>query len=486
MDQPKKQGITVEMKSKYPRWLMWSVVISDMALINVAFLLAYYLRYEVQLFRPVDPIYDNPPEVYLPFAVVLTVLLLITFKIDGVYEPRRLGSWLDQMYAIVRATPTSILLMVGFAFVFQPNVYSRLIFVYDAIFIMLLLGLARMILGLILGRLRKYGIGVSRVLIVGGGEVGRTVIRTVMAQPELGYRIVGLVDDQTESSLSIGPIPALGNVAQIPRIIAEQHIDEVVLALPWTDHRRILDITQQCDRLGVRARTVPDIYQLSLNRVDVEDLGGVPLIGTKPAAIHGANLFVKRAMDLTIGGLITIAALPFMTIVAAAIKIDSPGPVFFRQKRVGMHGREFCIVKFRSMREGAEEEQVRLLEYNEATGPLFKMKDDPRMTRVGRFLRRTSMDELPQLFNVLRGEMSLVGPRPHIASEVAQYQDWQRQVLAAPPGMAGLSQVSGRSQLTFDEQCLLDIYYIENWSPALDIKILLRQIPKVLSGEGAY
>jgi exopolysaccharide biosynthesis polyprenyl glycosylphosphotransferase len=218
----------------------------------------------------------------------------------------------------------------------------------------------------------------------------------------------------------------------------------------------------------------------------VEDLGGVPLIGTRPAAIHGANLFVKRVMDLVIGGLISIVALPFMTIVAVAIKIDSSGPVFFRQKRVGMREREFCIYKFRSMHEGAEEEQVRLLEYNEATGPLFKMKGDPRMTRVGRFLRRTSMDELPQLFNVLRGDMSLVGPRPHIASEVAQYQDWQRQVLEAPPGMAGLSQVSGRSQLTFDEQCLLDIYYIENWSPALDIKILLRQIPKVLSGEGAY
>jgi exopolysaccharide biosynthesis polyprenyl glycosylphosphotransferase len=236
----------------------------------------------------------------------------------------------------------------------------------------------------------------------------------------------------------------------------------------------------------VRARTVPDIFQLSLNRVDVEDLGGVPLVGLKAASIRGTNLFVKRFMDLVLGALFTIVALPFMAILALAIRIDSPGPIIFRQKRVGMHGQEFDMYKFRSMREGAEEEQTRLLEYNEVTGPLFKMRDDPRMTRMGRFLRRTSLDELPQLFNVLKGDMSLVGPRPHIAAEVEQYEDWQRQVLEAPPGMAGLSQVSGRSQLTFDEQCLLDIYYIENWSPALDIKILLRTLPKVLSGEGAY
>jgi len=175
-----------------------------------------------------------------------------------------------------------------------------------------------------------------------------------------------------------------------------------------------------------------------------------------------------------------------MAAIAAAIVLTDGLPVLFRQVRVGRGGREFTLLKFRSMRVGADDEKERLRDRNEMSGPLFKMRDDPRRTRLGRFLRKTSLDELPQIFNVLRGEMSLVGPRPHLASEVAQYQDWQRQVLEAPPGMAGLSQVSGRAQLSFDEQCLLDIYYIENWSPALDLKILLRQIPKVLSGEGAY
>ncbi|HZY45408.1 MAG TPA: sugar transferase [Anaerolineae bacterium] len=475
------------MKPKYPRWLMWCVVIGDSVLINVAFLLAYTLRYDVQLLRPVEPIFDNPPTVYIPFAVLLTGLLLITFKIDGVYQSRRLGMWLEQMTAIVRGTTLGILLMVGITFFYQPTFYSRLIFVYDSVLIVLLLGVGRLVWGFILAQLRRRGIGVVRVLIVGADEVGRTVIRTVMAQPELGYRIVGLISDQFDTNtLNIGPIPLLGGLEKIPQAISEQRIDEVVIALPWTDQQRVLEVFQTCDRLGVRARTVPDIFQLSLNRVDVEDLGGVPLLGLKSASFRGTNLLVKRLIDLIVGGLISLVALPFMLLLSIAIRINSPGAIIFRQKRVGMRGKEFTIYKFRTMRAGAEEEQERLLVYNEFTGPLFKMKGDPRITQVGRFLRKTSLDELPQLFNVMKGDMSLVGPRPHIASEVAQYQDWQKQVLEAPPGMTGLSQVSGRSQLSFDEQCLLDIYFIENWSPALDFKILLRTIPKVVLGEGAY
>lgn len=475
------------MKPKYPRWLMWCVVIGDSVLINVAFLLAYTLRYDVQLLRPVEPIFDNPPTVYIPFAILLTGLLLITFKIDGVYQSRRLGMWLEQMTAIVRGTTLGILLMVGITFFYQPTFYSRLIFVYDSVLIVLLLGVGRLVWGFILAQLRRRGIGVVRVLIVGADEVGRTVIRTVMAQPELGYRIVGLISDQFDTNtLNIGPIPLLGGLEKIPQAISEQRIDEVVIALPWTDQQRVLEVFQTCDRLGVRARTVPDIFQLSLNRVDVEDLGGVPLLGLKSASFRGTNLLVKRLIDLSVGGLISLVALPFMLLLSIAIRINSPGAIIFRQKRVGMRGKEFTIYKFRTMRAGAEEEQERLLVYNEFTGPLFKMKGDPRITQVGRFLRKTSLDELPQLFNVMKGDMSLVGPRPHIASEVAQYQDWQKQVLEAPPGMTGLSQVSGRSQLSFDEQCLLDIYFIENWSPALDFKILLRTIPKVVLGEGAY
>lgn len=473
--------------SRFPRWLIPTVILSDVVLINAAFLLAYMARYRLQLFRPVEPEFDNPIDVYYPFMLVLTILLMAAYQIDNVYQPRRLGMWLDQMSRIVRSTMITMLIMIGITFIYQPFFYSRLIYLYATILIVLLLAPGRLVWGLVLGRLRARGIGVSRVLIVGAGDVSRMVIRTVMAQPEFGYRIVALVDDQMDpSALSIGPVPAIEGTQRLPQIIAEKNIDEVIVALPWTDHQRILDIFQACDRLGVRARSVPDLFQLSLNRVDVEDLGGVPVIGLKAASIRGANLIVKRMMDVALGSLMLLILSPFMILFALAIKLDSPGPVFFRQKRVGAHGQEFVVLKFRSMREGADEEKDQLLDQNEMSGPLFKMREDPRTTRLGRFLRRSSADELPQLFNVLRGEMSMVGPRPHTSAEVAQYQSWQRQVLEAPPGLTGLAQVSGRSQLSFDEQCLLDIYYIENWSPALDLKILLRTVPKALSGEGAY
>ncbi len=475
------------MRLRYPRWLIPTFILSDIVLINVAFLFAYYIRYRLQLFRPVDPAFDNPPEVYLPLVLLLAALLVIIFHLGGYYAPRRLGMWLDQMSIIIRATPTAILVMIGITLLFQPFFYSRLIFLYTCILIIVLLSVSRFVWGIVLGQLRRRNLGVSRVLIVGAGDIGRTVIRTVMAQPELGYQIAALVDDHVDrTTLTIGPVPAIEGTQCLPQIVAEKHIDEVIVALPWTNHQRILEIFQQCEPLGVRVRTVPDLFQLSLNRVDVEDLGGVPVIGLKTASIQGANLFVKRVMDVAIGSIMLLVLAPIMALLALAIKLDSRGPVIFKQKRVGKHGREFVVSKFRSMREGADEEKASLLEFNEMAGPLFKMREDPRITRMGRFMRRSSLDELPQLFNVLRGDMSIVGPRPHTSLEVAQYHDWQRQVLEAPPGMTGLAQVSGRSQLSFDEQCLLDIYYIENWSPVLDVKIMLRTLPKWFSGEGAY
>jgi exopolysaccharide biosynthesis polyprenyl glycosylphosphotransferase len=206
----------------------------------------------------------------------------------------------------------------------------------------------------------------------------------------------------------------------------------------------------------------------------------------KTPSLSRANALVKRIFDLVVCIPLIVLLLPIMTLIALAIKLNSPGPALFVQTRVGLTGRLFPALKFRSMVVGAESMVALLQDRNEASGPLFKIKDDPRRTLTGRFLRRTSMDELPQLFNVLRGEMSLVGPRPPLPSEVAQYEDWQKQRLAARPGLTGLWQVSGRSNLTFDEQALLDIYYLEHWSLLLDIKILLRTIPIVLFGKGAY
>jgi exopolysaccharide biosynthesis polyprenyl glycosylphosphotransferase len=379
------------------------------------------------------------------------------------------------------------MLLMVVTFFDRVLVSSRLLFGYDAALIVIYLGVSRAVWGFVLTRLRRHGVGVARVLIAGAGEVGRTVIRTILARPELGFQIVGFVDDHVgRRSTDLGSLRALGPIDNIPTVLDSHSVDEVIITLPWSDHLRILRIVQLCEARGVRPRIVPDLFQMSLTSVDVNDLGGIPLISTKPPSLRGANLVVKRIFDLAIGVPLMLVGLPVMAVLATLIKLDSSGPVLFRQTRIGMHGRPFDFYKFRSMRHGADEEVDLLLDRNEASGPLFKIRDDPRRTRLGSFLRRTSLDELPQLFNVLRGEMSLVGPRPPIPKEVEQYQDWHKQRLTARPGMTGLWQVSGRSDLSFDEMVLLDIHYIEHWSPLMDIMIMLRTIPKVVSGDGAY
>jgi exopolysaccharide biosynthesis polyprenyl glycosylphosphotransferase len=231
---------------------------------------------------------------------------------------------------------------------------------------------------------------------------------------------------------------------------------------------------------------VPDVFQQRMGRVDLDTLSGIPLIGTAPVRLSQGAFLIKRVIDLSV----SILAMPFMlilfVIVALFIKLDSPGPVIFKQRRVGKDGRFFHVLKFRSMVEGAEQMQADLEALNEADGPLFKVKRDPRVTRVGKWLRRTSIDELPQLINVIRGEMSLVGPRPGTPEEVVQYEPWQMQRISVLPGITGLWQVSGRSDVPFEEMVLLDIFYIENWSLDLEIRILLQTIPYALLGHGAY
>jgi exopolysaccharide biosynthesis polyprenyl glycosylphosphotransferase len=228
------------------------------------------------------------------------------------------------------------------------------------------------------------------------------------------------------------------------------------------------------------------MFQLTLSRVEVDEMAGVPLIGIRRTSISGGNLVLKRVIDFTVALLGLVLLFPVMGLVALAIKLESQGPIIFSQLRVGKGGRRFWIYKFRSMVDDAEAQKEQLLSLNEADGPLFKIKDDPRRTRLGKWLRKWSLDELPQLYNILRGDMSLVGPRPPIPTEVAQYKEWHKRRLEVSPGLTGLWQVSGRSGLTFDEMALLDIYYIENWSLGLDAKILIQTVPKVLFGHGAY
>jgi exopolysaccharide biosynthesis polyprenyl glycosylphosphotransferase len=470
---------------RFGRRTTWLMVLTDLLLINMALIGAYWMRYRLRWFREVG--FEANLSDYLLFAIVLSALLPVVFKLDGVYRGRRGQSWFDQLYAIVNATAKGTIVLLALTFGFSPLVYSRLLFLEAAVLIVVFTGASRLVRRVAEGRLRRRGIGVDRVLIVGGGEVGRTVIRTIVARPELGYQILGLVDDNPDKGYTdIGRVRGLGGLDRLPEIIETETVDQVIITLPWMYHRKIMGVVHECERKQIEARIVPDLFQMSLSQVDVNDLGGIPLIGVRKSTISRWQRVLKRAMDVVLATLMGIVLAPLLLVISLATKLDSPGPIVFRQLRLGQSGNRFWCYKFRSMYEGAEFEQERLRDQNEAEGAFFKMKDDPRRTRVGRWLRRTSLDELPQIYNVLRGEMSMVGPRPPLPVEVEQYEAWQMQRLEVPPGITGLWQVSGRSHLSFEEACLLDIYYIENWSPLLDIKILLRTIPQVFTGDGAY
>ena len=289
-----------------------------------------------------------------------------------------------------------------------------------------------------------------------------------------------------EAPSDFGRFKMLGTLEDLGMVIRSMQIDEVIIALPSNLHQQSIRSVRLCERLGTSFKLVPDLYELSLSRIDMEAIEGIPLIGIKQASINYTQRIVTRVVDILVAILLLVLGLPFWLCIALAIRLTSSGAIVYKQTRIGKNGRPFKVYKFRTMYKNAEDGLADLLAHNEAQGPLFKIKDDPRITAVGKFLRRTSFDEFPQLLNVIKGEMSLVGPRPPLPHEVVQYEEWQKGRLAIKPGMTGLWQVRGRSDISFDEGVLMDMYYIENWSLRLYFQILLRTIPAVLFSRGAY
>lgn len=458
----------------------------DALLINLAFAFGWYLRYALVLGPTIPDDYYVDLSAYLSVQLVLTAVLLATFALRGLYSSTSRPTWLDETGIIISGALVGLAAIIVFVFYLRPAAFSRLLFGYVWLAIVIALPLVRWIERLAIDALRRRGRGLRRTLVVGAGPQGRLVMRAIMARPDLGYRIVGFVDDERREP--IGRFAALGPIARLPDLIEGRQIDEVIVALPATAYQHTMAIIDLCRTDGVRFRLVPDFYELSLDVVNIEDVGGIPLIGLRTAGLSRWERGLKRALDVLVASLMLALSAPLWPLIALAIRLDSPGPVLFRQVRVGRNGARFVAYKFRSMVADAEADywQAKLVALNEASGPLFKMRSDPRLTRVGRIIRRLSLDELPQLINVLRGEMSLVGPRPPVPREVEQYADWHRRRLAVAPGLTGLWQVSGRSSLTFDEMVLLDLWYVEHWSLLLDLKILLRTIPAVLSARGAY
>jgi exopolysaccharide biosynthesis polyprenyl glycosylphosphotransferase len=478
--------------------LMASRIALDGALLALAFVLAYWLRYGLELGRDVvAPESFLPLTAFYPYIAAYVAITLLAFQMRGLYALPRGASWFDHMRITISAATIGVAALTLGALLFNPVLPSRLAFIYLWLCTVGIFGAERFVYRTIRTWLWRHGINVRRALVVGAGIAGQRIMKDIIERPELGYTLVGYVADTPDGPRSpVWTVPIrikdgfnlqrLGTLKDVPRIIGQQELHEVIVALPATHHAQILNIIDSCRQYGLDFKLVPDLFEMRFNEVRIDALNGVPLIGVKDVALRGFNLLVKRLLDIVFAfAALIVAAIP-MLFIALVIRLTSPGPVLFKQKRVGKDGRLFTCYKFRTMYKDAEQRKAELLHLNEADGPIFKIRNDPRLTPVGKFLRRTSLDELPQIWNILRGEMSWVGPRPPTPDEVARYNEWHLKRLEVTPGLTGLWQVSGRSDLSFDEMVKLDLYYAENWSLSMDIIILLKTIPAVLKREGAY
>ncbi len=467
-------------------------LVADAGSAWAAFGIAYILRYPLELGGEILPADWEPFSTFYRPASVALGLTVLVFTIRGVYRSTRRAGLLDQVSTVIGGFTTVMAgaVMLAFFLRFAP---SRLVFLYAWICGIVLMALHRAAFRTLQRALWRRGIGVDRVLVVGAGQNGRRVLQAMAGRSEYGYRVVGFADEPSRgNAINVATeqgtviCPRLGGPGELDDLVRRYRVDEVVVALPGADHGQVLEIIERCRQSVVTFRVIPDLLQLSLDRVELGEVAGVPIIGVRDASIRGWNSFLKRSCDVAVAiAVLGLMSIP-MALMSVLIRRDTDGPVLYRQTRVGQHGQPFTLLKFRCMVKDADERREALVQAQDTIDPrMFKMVDDPRLTKIGATLRRWSLDELPQFLHVLRGEMSVIGPRPPLPIEVATYEDWHHQRLLVKPGLTGLWQVNGRSRLTFDEMVRLDLYYAENWSLWLDTKVILRTIPAVLLRRGA-
>jgi exopolysaccharide biosynthesis polyprenyl glycosylphosphotransferase len=461
------------------------LLVADLGLTALALHLARVLR----LTLPFGISLDEPLAFGPGFYLLVPAIWALSFLGLRVYSPARALHYLDDVQAVWSAVTWATLVFAGVAY-FLFREFSRVLFFYfyllDLAFLLswraLLRGLLRLGLGHRLGEPR-------RALVVGAGTVGQELGRALRAYRWTGLELVGYADDDNaKQGRTYADRPVVGTLEDIGSIISQHAVDEVLLALPSRAQEQARRLVLTLQALPVNVRVVPDVFDLVFIRASVEEFAGIPLIGLREPAIEGTDRVVKRAFDLIVGSLALILFSPLMLAVALMVRMDSPGPVLLRQPRIGEGGQPFRMLKLRTMHEGAEADERQMAQETGAGPPMFvKQPDDPRVTRVGHILRRFSVDELPQLFNVLKGDMSLVGPRPELPWMVERYEPQHRKRFAVPQGMTGWWQVNGRSdRADYALRIEDDLYYIRNWSVWLDLRILFMTIKAVIRGEGAY
>ncbi len=453
----------------------------DVFVLTLALPLAYFLRH--WLVRDEQPSLEDLQR-YWPLLTVTLLFWIVSSGLVKVYDVYRTRPVSTELGRLARTTVVVAILISALGFFSKQHQTSRLfIGLYFALSLAMLV-LNRIALRSVARALRRRGYNSRIYAVVGSGDLAQDIIENISAHPAWGFVFAGyVIDGEADPPSPDGKV--LGRLADMGHILENQVLDEVIFAVP----RDRLGATEQaielCQEQGVLVRLCLEIFRGGIARMEISELDGLPMLGFSRTPSDTVQLVAKRAFDLGVSALVLLLLSPVLLAAMVAIKLDSPGPVFFWQRRVGLNGREFKILKFRSMYQDAESRLEALKRFNEMSGPVFKMTNDPRVTRVGRFLRRTSLDEFPQFWNVVRGEMSVVGPRPPLPSEVRQYKRWQRRRLSVKPGITCTWQVSGRNDIDFEQWMELDLQYIDQWSFWTDFQICLKTIPAVLSSRGA-
>jgi len=447
----------------------------DAIMILASFMIAYFLRAEAG-FLPVS--FIIPLDQYIKWLTIIIPLWLVIFAINGLYNLKRSGLAFSELVSIFTSVTVGVMLILAILFISDASFFSRLLIVYAWIISIILVILGRLLIHGIQRLLYAKNIGVHRVVIVGNNEITESLIAQLSGK-FTGFRVVGIVNGNLKRGQ--GKIRLYKNFSRFLND-KRKDFDEVIQADPSLTDNQVAELNQFCEENGKIYRFVPDLTQVRTANVEVAAMKGIPMIEVKKTPLDGWPRVAKRIFDIIASFIFIIIFSPIMFIIAIAIKLDSRGTVFWmfldngrRVKRVGKGGEQFYFYKFRSMFPGTHRQRyTKLRKNNIRKGPLLKIKHDPRITRVGKIIRKYSLDELPQLFNVFKGNMSLVGPRPHLPEEVKKYKKDDLRVLGIKPGITGLSQVSGRSDLLFKDEIRLDLYYIENWSMALDLQILFK------------
>jgi exopolysaccharide biosynthesis polyprenyl glycosylphosphotransferase len=465
------------------------VYLVDLALTSVAFFAAFVIRDHLLplLFPQYFPTGLFPLQDYLKiFPLVLVIWSVLLFTHHSYHSHRTIPVTREAL-TIFRVVIVGNLILATLAYLLPLRQLSRTWFVLFSVFAAVFLVAEKILVRVMARWVRSKGLNYRTILIVGTGRRAIEIARMVQGHKYWGFKILGFVSDGHRLPNGWARYRIFGNVPDLKKILENQPepIDEIVFAVTRKKLDEMKQIFLMCEELGIRTRVAMNFFQNRVARIEIEELEGVPFLTFTTTPSNETHLALKRLLDVSVSMLILVLATPMLVLAAVAIRLTSPGSVFFKQERIGLNGRIFTLYKFRTMIEDAHERRGEVSHLNEMNGPVFKSKSDPRITPVGRLLRKFSFDELPQLWNVLKGDMSLVGPRPPIPEEVASYHRWHRRRLSMKPGLTCLWQVSGRNDIDFDRWMELDLQYIDNWSPGLDMKILLRTIPAVLSGKGA-